>query len=450
METTDRPERPDRSVFRVVARNGAIHTFEQSVNVLLGFAATIAVARAFGPEVFGVWTVALFVMRVVSSLAGYGLDILVMKNCEAQDAEAKRFIATALAMRFFNTLAVAIAGVTVFAVFLGPEGLTDSPLVLLLVVMSPALLFMPLDVFEFWFRAARNALVPALARISAAVMGTGLKLYVIFIGGGIALLGLTHTVQLAMPGAVFLISLILTGTRLSLSSLAKGDILRLYRHAFPLFISQIGLVAAMRLDIVILSLVGNERDVGLYSASLRICEAAYLLPVILMTAGAPFLFHLAKTDTRNFIRVFHTLLTIFNVCAVLTALVVSVLAPSLVIFLFGPQYAQAATVLAIQIFALVGVSQAVATEYWWIARGRTRVSLQRTITGAVTIAMLSLLLVPFFGAVGAAIANVAAAFASGAGVHLFLGRNGRQLWRLQTVPNLLALWDWIGRRDVVK
>jgi O-antigen/teichoic acid export membrane protein len=104
------------SALRVVARNGTIHMAEQAISILLGFFTTVVLARWLGPEAFGVWTLAAFLIRIVAGLVGYGLDILTVRNTEMQDASALRFLATVMLLRATNAaLATALLVGVAFA-----------------------------------------------------------------------------------------------------------------------------------------------------------------------------------------------------------------------------------------------------------------------------------------------------------------------------------------------
>jgi len=425
------PDAP-RSALRVVARNGSIHMAEQATSILLGFFTTIVLARWLGPEAFGVWTLAAFVIRIIAGLVGYGLDILTVRNTETQDGAARHFLATVILLRAINA---AVATGLVLALALTWSAAGPPPLLLvLLALMAPSLLTVPLETLEPWFRAARDAVAPAIARIAAMAVGSTAKLAAVAAGAGIAWLAGAHALQLAFVAVVLVVFF---GRRCPwprLSSVRWREVGELYRLAFPLFIAQIGNLAAMRLDMVVLSIFGSERDLGLYAAALRVCEAVYVLPVVVMTAVSPFLFALARRDTKRFVRTFHSLLTAMTIATLAIAIAVALTAPMSMRLLFGQKYEGADAVLSLLIFALVGVAHTNATEYWWIARRRMNVSMVRMITGALTVGVLSLVLVPLYGAYGAAIASVAASFASGIFIHLFLGRSGRALFRLQTVP----------------
>jgi O-antigen/teichoic acid export membrane protein len=107
--------------------------------------------------------------------------------------------------------------------------------------------------------------------------------------------------------------------------------------------------------------------------------------------------------------------------------------------LYGHQFDDSARVLAVHIFGVVFVWQGAATYLWWIARRRPRVIMWRYLAAAAVNLLLNAMLIPSFGALGAAVASVVAQAVVSIGINPFLGRNGRLLLRLQTTPGIPVL-----------
>jgi PST family polysaccharide transporter len=100
---------------------------------------------------------------------------------------------------------------------------------------------------------------------------------------------------------------------------------------------------------------------------------------------------------------------LFGVLVVI-ALAISVpttfVATPLVVALFGQKFAAAGPVLAVHIWASVFVFLGVAQSAWDLAENLLRLSMMRTIAGALLNVGLNLVLIPQFAALGAAIATV--------------------------------------------
>jgi PST family polysaccharide transporter len=73
--------------------------------------------------------------------------------------------------------------------------------------------------------------------------------------------------------------------------------------------------------------------------------------------------------------------------------------------LYGSQYEGAAPILAIHIWAALFVFLGVAQGPWNINENLTKLALVRTVIGAVANILLNVLLIPRYGAIGAAIAT---------------------------------------------
>ena len=84
----------------------------------------------------------------------------------------------------------------------------------------------------------------------------------------------------------------------------------------------------------------------------------------------------------------------------------------IVALLYGPAYRASATVLAIHVFANIPVALGVSQSIWMVNEGKNTLSLSKTVIGAISNVLLNLLLIPKYGALGAASATVVSYFMS--------------------------------------
>jgi PST family polysaccharide transporter len=105
--------------------------------------------------------------------------------------------------------------------------------------------------------------------------------------------------------------------------------------------------------------------------------------------------------------------------------------------LYGPEFAGAGSVLAIHIWAAVFVFLGVAQGPWTVNEGLMKLSLQRTVIGAVANVVLNLLLIPRIGVVGAAISTLIAQALSSCILNRF-DRRTRRIFTLQM--RALVVW----------
>jgi len=109
----------------------------------------------------------------------------------------------------------------------------------------------------------------------------------------------------------------------------------------------------------------------------------------------------------------------------------AILAPLLVEMLFGVNYASSAAILRVHIWAGVAVFLGVASSQYLTAEGQQKMSLYRTLTGLIVNVALNVLLIPTYGAMGAAIATLVSYFV--ATFSMIVTRDGAEQVRLMLI-----------------
>ena len=420
------------SMLKTFGKNSAVQAGEQLINVVVGLAVTVYLARELGPALFGVWSLCIALLRIAMTGLAFGLDVLIIRHSSGVARPDESYLTSVLALRAINSLTILVAGLLGLYLLGGVNSQTS----MLILVMMPALLVVPFDGLEFWFRATKDALTPAIARSISVILGSALKVALIASGAALVYVGAAHALQMALFGLVLLGFYLWRGFGFTYDDKVIPRVKSLYREAWPLFVTTLGYLVYARIDIVMLSWIQGDHAAGEYAAAVRISEVASLAPVILMTAASPFVFNGMRNNVKKFSALFHVLLTSFNIFFLVVALFVCLLAPLIVHILFGPTYSAAATILSIHIFGLIFLAQGVATQYWWVARRRQNILMWRAIAGGVINIALNAALIPFYGGIGAAIATVASQFFASVGINVFLGRNGWHLMKMQLIPNL--------------
>jgi len=152
----------------------------------------------------------------------------------------------------------------------------------------------------------------------------------------------------------------------------------------------------------------GERDVGLYSAAVRLSEAWYFVPVIITTSLFPAIVNAKKTSEKLYHARLQRLYTTLMWMAIAVAVPMTFLSDWLITLLYGEAYKGAGQVLMIHIWAGIFVSIGVASGSWYISENLQRYAFYRTAIGASINVILNLILIPIFGLIGAATATVIA------------------------------------------
>ena len=198
----------------------------------------------------------------------------------------------------------------------------------------------------------------------------------------------------------------------------------------------IGAVALyMKIDIVLLGMLSTHAEVGLYSLCQKISEVLYILPVVVVDVLFPQLTrHPKLADAASQMQAFFdATLAVAWIGTLLAIVVVQVVVPLWI----GEAYRRSAELFQWHAFSCIGIAMAHARFKWMAAVGLQRFAPLVTVSGLALAVLLHLLLIPRWGALGAAMATVLAYYVSG---HLasFLVPALRPVAMLQT----RALWPW--------
>ena len=137
------------------------------------------------------------------------------------------------------------------------------------------------------------------------------------------------------------------------------------------------------------------------------------------------------------------------VIAFMLAFFITMSSDWLILFLFGDEYVEAVPVLMIHVWSAILVFMRTLLSKWLIIEGLLKMSLISQLSGAVVNILLNALLIPNYGAIGAACATVLS-YASAGYFILFFNRDLKDMRLITTRSLLLPLRLIHSRGDLYK
>lgn len=260
---------------------------------------------------------------------------------------------------------------------------------------------------ELWFQARVQAQYLVIARVLTTVLGSAIKVAIILLGAPLLVF------VAVLGGEAALTTLILhlfyrwtTGMPLSSWRVDTGVAKSLLSDSWPLIFS--GLMAAvyMKIDQVMLGQMRGEADVGLYSVAVKLSEAFYLAPNMVLISVFPSLVRARELGVEVYLARFQRLYDAYVWAAVAAALGVQLVGGFMIRHLYGAPFAAAAPALAVHIWSGVFWFSGTAGHRYLISENLTKLTLLMTTAGAVTNVLLNLVLIPRLGILGAAYATL--------------------------------------------
>ncbi len=386
-----------------VAVNSAWLIGDKVIRLGLNLIITVWLARHFGPEGFGVWNFAIAFVALFGVFAVLGMDGIIVRELVTDKVDAGRILGTALVMRLAAAIIAATAAVGAACWIRGVGDITT----LLVASNSLTLVFQSSQIIEYHFQAEMRARAAVVAANIAFLVTAVLRLGLLAMGAPMAWFGLSLVIE-AMLAACLLTYAYRRDAKHARWSFSLPLAKRLLGQSWPLLLSGFAVMAYMRIDQVMLAMMLNDHTVGVFSAALRVAEVWYFIPMAITAAAFPRMLERRAADPVAFQRYTQTLYDCMAWLGLAVAVFASLSARWLIPLLYGQEYAQSATILSIQIWAGIAVAMSYVHGRWLLAEGLQKYGLYYTLSAAVVNISLNFLLIPKYGAVGAAWSTLAA------------------------------------------
>ena len=245
-----------------------------------------------------------------------------------------------------------------------------------------------------------------MAMLLQDVFDAGGKLAFIFFKWSLLFLGVIYLVEVIMMVAALSYLYYRQGGRMVSWSANKSVAISLLKSSLPLGISGAMIALYMRLDQVLLEYFHGTAAVGEYSAGIKIVELWYMLPMILLPNLLPIFVQAHKDKQTLYNKALQGVYSLTFWVPFIIGIIMTFFASPVTNLLFGQQYQYAGVVLQIAIWGCIFNFYGVASNLFMLPNNLQRYALHQTVLGLLVCLVGSLLLIPAYGVVGAAISTL--------------------------------------------
>lgn len=376
---------------------------DQALRLLAGLFVGIWVARYLGPNQFGVFNYALAFLAIFGVIAKLGLDSLIVRNIVNHPHETDVYLGTAFWLKIIGSgVTIAITGTYLL---LSDEVYTTKVYILLL---TSSLIFQSFEVADFFFQAKVLSKFTSICKTIQLIISSLVKVYLITIQADLLAFILVQFLdQVTLGITQFLAFRYYSKNSRFISHFNIGVAKDLLCNAWPLIFGSLVIMIYMRIDQIMIMKIIGEKEMGLFSAAVRLSEAWYFVPMIITNSLFPAVLNAKKTDEAEYKKRTQRLFNLMFIISLGVAIPISLLSPWLIDTFYGEAYQPAAKILTLHVWTGVFVSLGVASSNWFLAENLQKFALWKTIAGAAINIILNLLLIPKLGIIGAAFSTLA-------------------------------------------
>lgn len=363
----------------------------------------VVLPRYLGPEFTGKYYTATAVWNIMAMVITFGMDMLLAKEVAKNPAGLSDFYGNSF---FLRTALFLFSGVIV-AIYATTIDYSSETVFMLLIIGLGTLVWQYSAICQAILQGLEKMQYISLANIVAKLFNTIVTLILVYMGMSIFLIA---SVFVGMGLVSFLIQ------NHYVMSIGKpkfkinfSQARWMLKQGFPFLLSSAAITLYIEVDIIIISILANERTVGWYGSADVLYGTLLFVPTVLMTAVFPALSRENVRDQDTLKKLVQKSFNILLLVGVPIGFGIFLVADSLVVLLYGAEFAGSGPVLAIKGLVLTMTYQNMIIGTALLSMNRQYPWTLVITIASIAVIPLDLLLVPWThnafgnGAIGASI-----------------------------------------------
>lgn len=385
---------------KVISKNFIVLLLGNVVTRVMSIVYIAVLARYIGPEGMGQLGTATALITVMILLVNFGFDPLITREVAANRESTPEHITNLLFLRLILTLI--FSGLLMVIVALGPY---SSDLRLIIVLYALVYVF---DNFSGLaraiFQAYQHMEYEVVIELVRAFVNVGVSLLTIYLRWPLAaIVGVSALASLLK----MILSFVLMRWRFAgpAAHINLAFCRRILAASIPFFFLMAANVVQGEVNILALSMMGDQSAVGLYSAAMYPITMLFIVPTLFMDSIYPAFAHDFQHDAKRLMQLYRSAHKFMSVIGFPLGVGIMIVSPQIVDLLYGQGFGPAAPVLALLAVQLVTSVGYVNGALLNAARQQT-LFMQLRITALLFNIFLCILLTPRLICMGTALACV--------------------------------------------
>lgn len=379
-----------------IAKNVGWLLGDRLARLAITLAVGALVARHLGPMRYGSLAYALALIAFFIAIASLSSDGVIVRDMVRHPDRRGEVLGSAMALRALLGLSCWLLAIVIVLT------LEDRTAALLVGLTGTSLIFQAVDAVDLWFQSELQSRRTVAAKFPAYLISNATRAILVFSDASLPWFAAAFTLDAAMAATFLAIAY----RRYPVPGGLRADgarMLGILRESVPFMLTGLSVILYMRIDQIMLRQMVGLRELGIFAAALPFSQIWQFIPMTLMASLAPMV---ARQKAESQATYENTLLTIyraFGAMALLYSAATALAAPFIIPLLYGQGYAGSVPVLAIIAFTNVPVALGLAQSLWITNEKAGMIGLGKTIAGGVVAVVANYVLLPRYGAIGAAI-----------------------------------------------
>lgn len=384
---------------RFLANTGWI-VIERIYQMLISLVVGVITARYLGPANYGIINYAASFIAFFSSICTLGLEGIIVKELVDNPEREGEILGSGILMRLASSALSMIAILILISIL----NRNDTLMLVVAALQSIALLFRSVDLIEFWYQSKLQSKYSSIIKGIGYTIMSLYKVILLITRKSVEWFAFSTTVDSIVIAILFLYFYHRQGGKRFRFRLTTAK--KLISQSYHFILSGLIVVIYSHMDKVMIGQYLDEKQVGLYSAALTICNMWVFIPRAVINSARPLIIKLKGQNEDLYIRRLKQLYSSIWWMGIFFALGISVFSRLIVLILYGREYLASVPSLIIAswytIFSVLGTARGI-----WILCEKKYKYVKRYLSwGAIVNLILNAILIPIWGIEGAAFATL--------------------------------------------
>lgn len=389
--------------FARLAANSVWLSLERFGTATLSLIVAAMVARYLGPADFGKLAYAFSIAAMFAVLGHLGMEGIIVRELKSDPQKITETLGTVFGLKLV-AYSIAALCLLLFA-FLTPGHDREDQYIFLF--SSIFIAASALNFISSWFLSRLEGRTIALTHLAGTITSLCFKVALIFAGASVIWFGAANMLSIFVAAALMFIAFKRQdGPAISKWSFSSERARKLLSEGGIVFVGSIFAIIYLKIDLVMLRWLSEERVVGEYAVAAQISEAAYIIPSAIVASVFPRLIEIKETRPVDYEWRFQQVFDTLFLASLGVVAGVYLFGGWLLGHLFGSAYSASSTILLVHILAAPFIFMRYAFSRWILIEHVAIYSVLTQGAGAFLNVFLNLILIPQMGGIGAAIATV--------------------------------------------
>jgi PST family polysaccharide transporter len=375
--------------------------FDKFIRLAVGVIVIAWLARYLGPTQFGLLNFSIAVYFIFISIPKVGLDKILVRELVAKNKITSIILGSAFRIRFIIGLITAL-----FTILIAHFSTSDDLKFYSIALISIAFLFPSFEVIDLFFQSLIKSRYSVIAQNLALAIASLVRVFFIIYEFSLLYFIGAFVLELVLYSCFLLIFYFKYNKELIFFKWQPKVGFFLLKSGVPLILTGLMTEIYMRVDQIMLEALSTRLELGYYSASFKLSQLSYFIPVAIGNSIFPKLITLRKSNHQRYLKYFKLYFLGLFLISTSIALSFTMFSNEIILLVFGEKYIFSSDILKFHIWSSIFIYLGVGTIQFLIIENLTRIILYRTITAAFINILLNYFLIQNFGGLGAAYATL--------------------------------------------